>query len=187
MYQWLNVLKEELNKHFYPDEVDDILEYYQEIIEDRVQNGEIESEVLATLDPKSIAHDMLPEVLSKRTNVTSKERLKTTKQLWVALAQTSLKVPLTIIYTIVIVLISIIMVSIALSMVGSFIVFIYYGFDLFEAGLSNYDKLGMSGISLVLLSIIGLILVNVYRLILEIHKKILNVFSQWTKKKGDLE
>ena len=54
---------------------------------------------------------------------------------------------------------------------------------LFEASISNYDKLGMTGIALVLLSLTGLIMIYLYRLILELYRKILNMFSQWTKKK----
>jgi len=185
MYQWLNVLKEELNKHFYPYEVDDILEYYQEIIDDRMQNGELEDDICKGYDPKEIVREMMPDVLSKRTNKTQKERFKTTKQLWTAIAQTSLKIPLTIMYTISIVLVIALLFSIFASIIGSFIAFLLYGLDLFEAGLSNFDKIGMTGLALVLLSIIGIILIQIYRLVLELYKKVLNIFSGLTKKKGD--
>jgi hypothetical protein len=43
----------------------------------------------------------------------------------------------------------------------------------------------MTGIALVLLSLTGLIMIYLYRLILELYRKILNMFSQWTKKKGE--
>lgn len=186
MQNWLEELKKELEKHFYADEVENILEFYEEMIEDRMQSGELIQEVCASLDPKEIVREMLPEVLSKRTNVTQKERLKTTKQLWAAIAHTSLKIPLSILYTIATCVIFVLVLSISISIIGSLVVFVIYGFDLFEAGLTNYEKLGMSGIALVLLSVIGIIFVNIYRLILEVHKKILKLFSQLAKKKGDI-
>ena len=35
MQKWLEELRIELEKHFYPDEVNDILEYYEEIQQKR--------------------------------------------------------------------------------------------------------------------------------------------------------
>ncbi|MBN2267895.1 MAG: DUF1700 domain-containing protein [Acholeplasmataceae bacterium] len=185
MQKWLENLKIELEKHFYPDEVNDILDYYEEMIEDRKQSGELLEDIYKSYDPKQIVREMMPDVLSKRTNVTQEERFKTTKQLWTAIAQTSLKIPLSIAYAVSIFVIIILLISVTASILGSLFAFVMYGLDLFEAGLSNADKIGMSGIALVLLSIVGLILINVYRLILELYRKILNVFSQWTKKKGE--
>jgi len=185
MEKWLGELKLELEKHFYPDEVNDILEYYEEMIEDRMQNGELKEDIFNSYNKKEIVREMMPEVLSKRTNITQKERLKTTKQLWTAIAQTSLKIPLGILYTVFVITISAIVISILVSVIGSLFVFIAYGLDLFEASISSYDKLGMSGIALVLLALTGLIMIYLYRLILEIYRRILNIFSQWTKKKGE--
>jgi uncharacterized membrane protein len=185
MCKWLETLKLELEKHFYPDEVEDILEYYEEMIEDRMQNGELEQEICSSYQAREIVREMMPEVLSKRTNVTQKERFKTTQQLWTAIAQTSLKIPLSILYAVSILVIAIIVISMLASVVGLLIVFIVYVFGLFEASISNYDKLGMSGIALVLLSLTGLIMVYLYRLILEFYRKILSIFSQWAKKKGE--
>lgn len=185
MQKWLEELRIELEKHFYPDEVNDILEYYEEMIEDRFQNGELKEDILASYNKKEIVREMMPEVLSKRSNVTQRERLKTTKQLWTAIAQTSLKIPLGILYTFFIITMAAIAFSILASVVGLLFAFIVYGFDLFEASISNYDKLGMTGIGLVLLSLTGLIMIYLYRLILELYRKILNMFSQWTKKKGE--
>ncbi len=185
MEKWLGELKLELEKHFYPDEVNDILEYYEEMIEDRMQNGELKEDIFNSYNKKEIVREMMPEVLSKRTNITQKERLKTTKQLWTAIAQTSLKIPLGILYTVFVITISAIVISILVSVIGSLFVFIAYGLDLFEASISSYDKLGMSGIALVLSALTGLIMIYLYRLILEIYRRILNIFSQWTKKKGE--
>lgn len=185
MEKWLGELKLELEKHFYPDEVNDILEYYEEMIEDRMQNGELKEDIFNSYNKKEIVREMMPEVLSKRTNITERERLKTTKQLWTAIAQTSLKIPLGILYTVFVITISAIVISILVSVIGSLFVFIAYGLDLFEASISSYDKLGMSGIALVLLALTGLIMIYLYRLILEIYRRILNIFSQWTKKKGE--
>jgi uncharacterized membrane protein len=54
MQKWLEELRIELEKHFYPDEVSDILEYYEEMIEDRFQNGELKEDILASYNKKKL-------------------------------------------------------------------------------------------------------------------------------------
>jgi uncharacterized membrane protein len=91
---WLSQLERKLGKSFYKDEVADVVGYYEEIINERIAQGEDESEVLKSYDIDQIVKEITPEVLMKRDHKTLKRVSKSTKQLILLLLSTPILIPL---------------------------------------------------------------------------------------------
>jgi len=79
MKTWLKELERALRTKFYDDEVKDILNYYEEIINDRLSSGEKIDDILSGYEIKKIVKDMTPEILMKRENTSVLRVSKSTR------------------------------------------------------------------------------------------------------------
>jgi len=92
---FLKELEQELNKTFYKkEEIKDLLLYYEEIINDRLERGERVADILRDYDPSVIAKSYVFETYEKRTKRSKKEGVSIlgkalgvifTTPLWIAL------------------------------------------------------------------------------------------------------
>ena len=95
--KWFKMLDQELTKYFNEKEKKDIISYYEELIDDRLDQRESIDDVLDAYDPKKIAKLMIPEVMSKRSN--SNQQM--TKNIWLIvliLFSTPILIPLGVVY-----------------------------------------------------------------------------------------
>jgi len=58
MNAWLKELETLLKKKLYQDEVEEIISFYQEMIEERLEKGESIDHILASYDMKKIVKDV---------------------------------------------------------------------------------------------------------------------------------
>lgn len=125
MREFLSNLEEELNKKkFYKDEIIEVVSYYEEIISDRVDNGEVLEEVLKSYDIKKISNFAFPEAIKRRRPKNSKEVGKNIGLLILFLFSMPLLIPLGIVYfsfLIVIVALIISVIAVVISGAAGFI------------------------------------------------------------------
>ncbi len=178
MKTWIKELEKALSKHFYEDEVKDIISFYTEIIEDRKAQGESMDDILSDYDIKDIVKSMTPNVLMKRVNDTYSKTTKSMRQLLLLLLSTPILIPLGILYiALIIVAISLIIASVSIlfsSLVGIFAIAI----ELSTSSLGMAEMFGLIGVSLMGFSFAILVSIWLYKIVWILSKKLLVVFSK---------
>lgn len=182
MKTWINELEIALSKHFYDDEVNDIISFYTEIIEDRKAQGESIDDILSDYDIKSIVKEMTPNILMKRVNDTYSKTTKSMKQLLLLLLSTPILLPLGILYiTMIIVAFAFIIASVSI-LFSSVVGIIALVVELSTASLGTAETFGLIGLSLMGFSFAILIAVWLYKVVWILSKKLLVVFSKLAKR-----
>src|SRR5690554_3059493 len=99
MKKFLNNLEKEAKKYFSKEETNEVVSYYEEIINDRISNNENLDEVLKEYDVKIIVKNMIPEIISKRDFKSHKNIFKSFWQLLLIMLFTApILIPLAILY-----------------------------------------------------------------------------------------
>jgi uncharacterized membrane protein len=183
--QFLKEFSQELDKHFYKDEADEILAYYEEMINERLLKNESISEILADYNQKSIIKEIMPNVLVKRENDTLSKLSKSLKQLILILISTPMLIPLAIL----IIVLTIVSISIVFSMIAvifSGLIFLFgLVIDIIQTPISLSSTLTLIGISLSIFSLLVLGSIWIYQLIVYLSKKILYWASKLLQSKGE--
>lgn len=184
MKTWLNQFEKALKKVFYEDEVHDILSYYEEIIEERLHNGEDLEDILSDYDIQQIIKEMMPEVLMKRKNDSYFKMSRSTKQLLILLVSTPILLPLAAVFIgLLIFLGSMLLVSgfLILGAIGSYITLII---DLIALPQPLPNMIGLIGFGLMMTSLLILGSIWIYQLTMLVLRKIVVWFSKLAKKRG---
>jgi uncharacterized membrane protein len=182
MKAWIETFRTLLKKHFYDDEVDEIIAYYQEMIEERIEKGEKEADVLASYDMKEMIKDMVPEMIRKRDVKTYRVWSKSTKQMILLMLSTPVLIPLAVIYiALIITAFSFLIASFAIGASSIFGLFIYI-IDLFTTDLSFIHQLGILGIGIVTFSLLILLAIHLSKWVIWLSNKLLKIFTSFIKR-----
>jgi uncharacterized membrane protein len=184
MKTWLIEFEMALKKQFYEDEVKRILDYYEEMINDRIQAGEDEKEVLAEYNIDYIVKEMTLDVLAKRDNSTLGYVAKTLKQLLIILLSTPLLVPIGALFLVILILLFSLAITSFSVVFASLIVFIVFLIDLFSTGLTISETMGLLGISLMAISVIFLCSYWIFSFMYNLLKNMLTKFTKLAYSKG---
>ena len=95
--KWFKTLSDELIKYFDDKEKSEIISYYEEMMDDKLEHGEDIDDVLDEYDPKTIAKRMIPEVITRRKHTVQKAK----SNAWLIillLFSTPILIPLGIVY-----------------------------------------------------------------------------------------
>jgi uncharacterized membrane protein len=182
MKAWIEAFKTQLKKHFYAEEVDEIVAYYQEMIEERIEKGEKEADVLASYDIKEVIKDMLPEMIRKRDIKSYREWSKSSKQILLLMLSTPILLPLAFVYiALIITAFSILIASLAIG-ISSIAGILIYAIDIFGTDLSFIHQLGILGIGIVTFSFLLLLALHLSKWIAWISAKLIKVFTSLIKR-----
>lgn len=184
MKTWLIEFEIALKKHFYTDEVKRIIDYYEEMINDRIQAGEDEKEVLAEYNIDSIVKEMTLDVLVKRENNTLGYVTKSLKQLLIILLSTPLLIPIGALFLVILILLFSIAITSFSIVFASLLVFIVFLIDLFSTGLTISETFGLLGISLMAISVIFLCSYWIFSFMYNLLKNMLTKFTKLAYSKG---
>ena len=184
MKTWLIEFEIALKKHFYTDEVKRIIDYYEEMINDRIQTGEDEKEVLAEYNIDSIVKEMTLDVLVKRENNTLGYVSKSLKQLLIILLSTPLLIPIGALFLVILILLFSIAITSFSIVFASLLVFIVFLIDLFSTGLTISETFGLLGISLMAISVIFLCSYWIFSFMYNLLKNMLTKFTKLAYSKG---
>lgn len=187
MKVWLKELERALSRKFYEEEVKDIISFYEEVINDRVSNGELLDDILSGCDIQKIVKDMMPEVLMKRENKSYVQVSKSTRQLLILLLGSPILVPLGIIYISILIFVMSMIFTSGILIFTSIIGFGSYVIDLFSTDLSIPNVIGTLGFGLMIFSMMILIAIWLYQLMILIWKKMIFWFSKVAQKRGEHE
>ncbi|MBN2299921.1 MAG: DUF1700 domain-containing protein [Acholeplasmataceae bacterium] len=185
MKTWLKELERELKMRFYLSEVQDILSYYEEMIQERLDQGEYIDDILSDYDAKEIAKSMTTDVVMKRANDTYKSMAKSSKQLLEFLLSTPLLIPLGFAYVIVLIVLVSLIISLFATIFGSVIGMIVIFISMVSSGLGQNEIIGFLGVGLIGVSLATFILIAMSQVTLAISKKLIYMFSRLAKHRGD--
>jgi uncharacterized membrane protein len=184
MKTWLIEFEIALKKHFYTDEVKRVVDYYEEMINDRIQAGEDEKEVLAEYNIDSIVKEMTLDVLVKRENNTLGYVTKSLKQLLIILLSTPLLIPIGALFLVILILLFSFAITSISIVFASLLVFIVFLIDLFSTGLTISETFGLLGISLMAISVIFLCSYWIFSFMYNLLKNMLSKFTKLAYSKG---
>ena len=184
MEAWLKKFKSELKKHFYDDEIDEIISYYEEMISERQANGESIDQILKDYDIRIVIKDLTMETISKRKIDNYPVAIKSVKQLLFILLTTPLWIPIGVLYL-----------SLLITMGALLISSIAVGFGaiagsiglLIESATSQggwYVIVGLVGISFIVFSITMSIAYWLFRISYQLMIISLSFISKWLSKRG---
>ena len=182
MDKWLKTLEQRLSKKFNKTEVDEVISYYEEIINDRLEQGESIEEILKSYHMATIERDMMVSELSKREVNSIQDLLKIVFQFFLILIATPLWIPIAVIYFVSYVIVFVFfIVSISIFFSGLAAI-IYYIAIAFTDMTSFLEVTGYIGIGLVVMAILSLISLGFYRVSQWIAKNLFKVFVNLIKK-----
>lgn len=182
MNAWLKELETLLKKKLYQDEVEEIISFYQEMIEERLEKGESIDQILASYDMKKIVKDVTLDSVLKRDLGSYKNLSKSTKQILLLLVSTPLLLPLGIVYiAFIITAFSLLIAGIAVSISGIFGLIIYI-IDLFQADLTFIDFIGILGIGIFSFSLLLLVALYLAKIVEVMFKVLLTWVTKFIKK-----
>ncbi len=185
MKTWLKELERELKKRFYLTEVNDILSYYEEMIQERIDNGEYIGDILSDYDAKEIAKSVTTDVVMKRANDTYRTLVRSSKQLMQFLLTTPLLIPLGFAYVIVIIVFVSLIISLLATVFGLAVGMTVIFINMVQSGLGQNEILGFIGVGLMGFSLSIIILIGLSQATLYIAKKLVYLFSKIAKNKGE--
>src|SRR5690554_3066879 len=158
MKKFLNKLEKEAKKHFSKEETNEVVSYYEEIINDRISNNENLEEVLKDYDIKIIVKNMIPEIISKRDFKNHKNIFKSFWQLLLIMLFTApILIPLAILYLVLIIVFAAITLSGIVVMFSGVIAFVPYFIEVIVYSNSIGTIIGLSGIGIIGVSIVFII------------------------------
>lgn len=183
MNKFLNDLEKQAIKHFSSDETKEVVSYYEEIINERLANGESIENIIASYDVNQIVKEMIPEIISKRKLKTGKDIGKSVWQLLLILFATPILIPLAILFIALMIVITAVGISgLSVLVAGVFsIVPFFIEVALYSNNIGT--TLGLIGIGLfswTLMIMVGIFLV---KLTVELVKLIIKWFSNWIVKR----
>lgn len=185
MKTWLKELERELKKRFYTSEVSDILSYYEEMIQERLDEGERLDDILSDYDAKEIAKQMTTDVVIKRANDSYKSIVKSSKQLVEFLLTSPLLIPLGFAYVIVLIVFVALIISLIASLFASVVAMIAVFASMVSSGLGQTEILAFLGIGMMGFSLMLLILLGLSQATLYISKQLIRWFGKLAKRKGE--
>ncbi len=185
MKTWLKELERELKKRFYLTEVDGIVSYYEEMIQERLDGGESIDEILSDYDANEIAKSMTAEVVMKRANDTYKSIAKSSKQLMLFLLSSPLLIPLGFAYLIVLIVAVSLLFSLVVTVFASVVGMVGLFINMYQSGLGQNEIIGFMGVGLMAFSFLILISIWLYQAVQQLAKKLLYIFSKLAKDKGE--
>lgn len=182
MEKWLKTLEALLLKKYDQQEVDIVIDYYKEMISERVERGENIDDVLASYQMKIILKDMMVDHLAKRKVTNTKDFVKSLIQFFLILITTPLWIPFAIVYFVLFLVLAILIVVSGSLLVAGIVSVIFYGIQAFGQSFSAMEIAGYMGLILISASLLGLIGVSLYRLSERSAKMLYGVFLKLVRK-----
>lgn len=184
MKHWIQSLKKALGRHFYEDEIDNIVSYYEEIISERQDQGELIDDILMDYDIDEIVRLMTPNVLIKRSHTTGRSIGKSTLTLLLLLLSTPFLIPIGVLYLVflivafvMIVVVFAVIVSSAMGLIGLFV-------ELIQGTLGVAEVIGLTGVALMMTAAVIMLSLAVYRILINTIRLAISFFSRLAKRKG---
>lgn len=184
MDAWLKSFRNELKKHFYDDEINEILSYYEEMISERQTNGESITEILKDYDQKRIIKELTLETISKRKIDNYPVAIKSVKQFLIILLTTPLWIPIGVLYLSLLITMGALLISSVAIGIGAIAGSLGM---LIESATSQggwYVIVGLVGISFIVFSITMSIAYWLFRISYQLMIISLSFISKWLSKRG---
>lgn len=185
MKTWMKELERGLKNKFYDNEVQDILSYYEEIINDRLSNNEKIEDIVRDYDIQKIVKDITPEVLMKRPNKSYVQVSKSTRQLIVFLLSSPFLIPLGIVYISLLIFVVSMIFTVWIVLFSAVVSFGTYIIELFQAGLTLPNFIGVLGFGLMVFAMMVILSLWLYQMMIYIWKKLIYWFSKLITKRGE--
>ncbi len=182
MEKWLVTLEEALLKKFNQDEVDIVVDYYREMITERIEHDEKLEDILANYHIKTIEKEMMVDRLSKSINKTSKEFIKNLLQFFFILITTPLWIPFAIVYFILFIVIGVLLIIAGSIFVAGILSAIYLVIQAFGQDLVLLEIFGYIGRIFISFTFLSFLSIGIYKVCQYTAKYLYIVFIKLVKK-----
>lgn len=174
MNKFLKELSNQSLKYLNKKEAKELTSFYEEIINDRLSNGENINDILNDYNINTIIKDYLPDAILKRKN----KPVKNTLQILLLLFSTPILIPLAILYlALIIVVLSLVITGVSIS-ISAILFIIPYLLEVFNYKQTIGSIMGLSSIGIILSTLfiyIGYILtISMYKLSIYMSKVFIN-------------
>lgn len=164
MKKFLKQLELEANKHFDQEETLEVVNYYEEIINDRLASGEDLLDIINNYDIKKIIKEMMPEIISKRKLANHRDTSKSLWQLTLILFSAPVLIPLAVAFIAIVIALGIVLLSGGIVIGAAILTVIPYFVEVINFSSNIGVIFGLSGIGLLtiaILLVVGIILIKV--------------------------
>ncbi|MCD4827315.1 MAG: DUF1700 domain-containing protein [Acholeplasmataceae bacterium] len=183
MKTFLKELEKELKSRFYVNEVSDIISYYEEMIQERLSDGELIEDILSDYDAKEIAKSMTTDVIMKRANDTYRVVAKSSKQLLNFLLSTPLLVPIGFAYIIMLIVFGSIILGLGAAIISTLTGIVIVLVNMLESGLGQAEIFAFVGLSLIGFSFMAFMFMWSSKIAIYISRQMIQLFSKLAKNK----
>lgn len=164
-------------------EVEEVLQYYEEIISDRLENGESIEQINNSIDYNEIRKIYVPKSINTRNNETIKESANTSKTLLLFLLTSPILIPLAILYFVIVFVIYVLITSFLLTMMLVPLSGLLIPIDMIVSGNGVGDIMIGSGVVILIVVLIEYLLLILNRLLLKVNNYFIRVFSKFVLRK----
>jgi uncharacterized membrane protein len=182
MDKWLLSLEKACQKKFYQSEIDELVSYYKEMIEERLSHGEMMDDIIKSYDIEKIVKNITPTMISRRDNDSFKGVLKSAKVLMLALISIPLLLPLGIILIVFCSIVFALGVTILALIFAGIVTVIALVFESITSGLPTPSLLVLLGGGFISVSVITMIALGLFSFFKELLKKTIYYISIYAKK-----
>jgi uncharacterized membrane protein len=182
MEKWLKTLEQKLSKKFKKEEVDEVISYYEEMMNDRLENGESIDDIIKSYHMATIERDMLVSEISKREVNSLRDLTKVVIQFFLILIATPLWIPIAVLYFVSYVIVFVFFIVSISIFVSGIAAIIYYIAIAFNDITSFLEVTGYLGVGLIVMAILSLVSLGFYRVSQWIAKNLFKVFVNFVKK-----
>ncbi|MFA6801321.1 MAG: DUF1700 domain-containing protein [Acholeplasmataceae bacterium] len=181
---WLIQFEKELTNYFDKKETDEILTYYEEMVNDKLDEGRDIDEVLSSYEPKKLAKQLIPQVLSKRA-VKSKDTSHNAWLVVLILFSSPILIPLGIVYISLMIVAASLVISGGAVIIGGAFSVIMYLFQVFTMGLAAPELFVSIGMGLIAFSILSTLGYFMFKISWYIFKQLAIWFSRLIVRKRE--
>ncbi|VEU80855.1 DUF1700 domain-containing protein [Haploplasma axanthum] len=167
------------------EEKEDIISYYVEMINDRLDNGEKLEDIEKTIEYSEIRKNYYPKTINERENKTVNDSLKTSGKLLLYLFASPLLIPIGLVYLVIIIVMYILILSSIIVMVAVPFGLVAYIIGLFRDKIEIGNLLISSGVYMVVMSILVVIFYNIMKWSVKVNNALIKVFSRKVLKRGE--
>lgn len=159
-------------------EKNEVLSYYEEIINERLDRGETIAQIEESIDFDDIRKEYLPKAINKRENKSIKESARSSSTLLLYLFTSPIWIPLGIVYFVLIAVLYVLVASFMIVMVTLPVLALIIPLDLISKGENFGNIVLFTGLYLLIILILEVLFYNLNRGLIKANNYFIKLFSK---------
>jgi uncharacterized membrane protein len=190
--QFILELRQGLSKKFSTNEVENALNYYEELIGDRLESGETEEDIVESFgSTKAIIAKLTAEIVDSRAETTDVKSIWKNIVIIAAICTSPVLIFIAFIIGVVLFSLGIAFFSVAVGLIATIGALMFslipIALELFSGGLVFLDALMVFGLMLVAIGVLILVVNTIYKIAVWLFAKISVIFTKLVKEKIEVK